>query len=117
MKYKLTTEGYIYFYNAGISKMEMRVLELLFESESNKETAEKLFISEKAVKWHHTHIYKKLKVKKIASLMIRFKHFYEAEKPKEEIIVEQAKTTVAGAEIPIDELLNLPVGLMNTPLN
>lgn len=115
MKYKLTPEGYIYFYNAGISKMELRVLELLFDCESNLEVAERLFISEKAVKWHNTGIHKKLKVKSHRALTVRFRHFYEIEKQKT-VEVEKVETEEVKA-ITTENLLALPIGETNTPLN
>jgi DNA-binding CsgD family transcriptional regulator len=46
----------------GISEREFEVLELLAEGHSNKEIAERLFVSPHTVKTHLAHLYDKLEV-------------------------------------------------------
>tara|TARA_R110001592_G_C13182079_1_gene751063 strand:+ start:3692 stop:6451 length:2760 start_codon:yes stop_codon:yes gene_type:complete len=47
----------------ALTKRERQVLETIITGETNKEVAEKLFISEQTVKWHLHQIYQKLGVK------------------------------------------------------
>ncbi|PKR77738.1 DNA-binding response regulator [Halalkalibacillus sediminis] len=53
-----------------LSEREKEVLQLLVEGLSNKEIANKLFISDKTVKIHVSKIYKKLKVKSRSQVII-----------------------------------------------
>jgi DNA-binding CsgD family transcriptional regulator len=56
-----------------ISKREMDVIETLFEWHTNKEIAEKLYISEWTVKTHLQNIYQKLNVKNRRSVITRIR--------------------------------------------
>ena len=47
----------------GLSDREMEVLQLLADGNTNKDIADKLFISTQTVKTHITHIFEKLAVK------------------------------------------------------
>jgi LuxR family maltose regulon positive regulatory protein len=46
-----------------LSSREMEVLQLIAEGLSNKEVADKIYLSLRTVKWHATNIYAKLGVK------------------------------------------------------
>ena len=47
----------------GLSNRETEVAELVTQGLSNKEVANRLFVTEKTVKFHLTNIYKKMNVK------------------------------------------------------
>ncbi len=55
---------------SGLSKREAEVAELVSQGLSNKEVANKLFVTEKTVKFHLTNIYKKMNVKSRAQLIV-----------------------------------------------
>lgn len=54
----------------GLTNREVDVSELASRGLSNKEVANQLFITEKTVKLHLTHIYAKLKIKYRAQLIV-----------------------------------------------
>jgi len=54
----------------NLTKREIRVLKLVASGKTNKEIAKKLFVSEKTVKNHLNHIYKKLGVKNRAQAVV-----------------------------------------------
>jgi len=54
----------------NLTKKEVRVLRLVACGKTNKEIAKKLFVSEKTVKNHLNHIYRKLRVKNRAQAMV-----------------------------------------------
>ena len=54
----------------GLTNREVDVSELASRGLSNKEVANQLFITEKTVKFHLTHIYAKLKIKSRAQLIV-----------------------------------------------
>jgi DNA-binding NarL/FixJ family response regulator len=56
----------------GLSRREQEVLELLAHGCSNKEIADKLFISTETVAWHLRHIYSKLHVRSRTQAALRF---------------------------------------------
>ena len=55
---------------ANLTKREVRVLKLVASGNTNKEIAKKLFVSEKTVKNHLNHIYRKLGVKNRAQAVM-----------------------------------------------
>jgi len=55
---------------ANLTKKEVKVLKLVASGKTNKEIAKKLFISEKTVKNHLNHIYRKLGVKNRAQAVV-----------------------------------------------
>ncbi len=57
----------------NLSRREQEVLELLAHGCSNKEIAEKLFISTETVAWHLRHIYSKLHVRSRTQAALRFR--------------------------------------------
>jgi len=54
----------------GLSNRESEVAELVTQGLSNKEVANRLFVTEKTVKFHLTNIYKKMNVKSRAQLIV-----------------------------------------------
>lgn len=54
----------------GLSNREAEVAELVTQGLSNKEVANRLFVTEKTVKFHLTNIYKKMNVKSRAQLIV-----------------------------------------------
>ena len=48
----------------GITRRELEILELIAQGLSNREIAEKLFVSENTVKTHSSHLFDKLSVKR-----------------------------------------------------
>ncbi|MGH1467912.1 MAG: response regulator transcription factor [Bdellovibrionales bacterium] len=54
----------------GLSNRETEVAELVTQGLSNKEVANRLFVTEKTVKFHLTNIYKKMNVKSRAQLIV-----------------------------------------------
>ena len=50
--------------NLGITKRELEILELMAKGMSNREIAEKLFVSENTVKTHSSHLFDKLSAKR-----------------------------------------------------
>jgi len=55
---------------ANLTKREVRVLKLVASGKTNKEIAKRLFVSEKTVKNHLNHIYRKLGVKNRAQAVV-----------------------------------------------
>jgi len=55
---------------ANLTKREVRVLKLVASGKTNKEIAKRLFVSEKTVKNHLNHIYRKLGVKNRAQAVL-----------------------------------------------
>lgn len=54
----------------GLSCREAEVAAAIVTGRTNKEVASKLFVTEKAVKFHLTNIYRKLRVKSRAQLIV-----------------------------------------------
>jgi DNA-binding CsgD family transcriptional regulator len=54
----------------GLSNREVEVAELVSKGLANKEVAEKLFVTEKTVKFHLTNIYKKMSIRSRAQLIV-----------------------------------------------
>jgi DNA-binding CsgD family transcriptional regulator len=54
----------------GLSNREIEVVKWISQGLSNFDASQKLFVSEKTVKFHLTNIYKKLKVKSRAELIV-----------------------------------------------
>ena len=59
-----------YDLNSKLTKKEIEIIKFVVEGCSNKEIARRLYISEKTVKSHLYHIFKKLKVKRRVQLYI-----------------------------------------------
>jgi len=56
--------------SAGLTKSEIRVVELVIQGLRSKEVAERLFVGEKTVKFHLTNIYKRLDLKNRPQLIL-----------------------------------------------
>src|SRR5271166_5389862 len=87
----------------GLSNRESEVAELVTKGMSNKEVANQLFVTEKTVKFHLTHIYKKMNVKSRAQLIVWcLPHigFVEKEERAEAGIQAGASTAAAQGTIP-----------------
>lgn len=54
----------------GLSNREAEVANLVIQGLSNKDVANRLFVTEKTVKFHLTNIYKKMHVKSRAQLIV-----------------------------------------------
>ncbi|MBE8162573.1 MAG: response regulator transcription factor [Bdellovibrionaceae bacterium] len=54
----------------GLSPRESEVGELVTQGLSNKEIADRLFVTEKTIKFHLTNIYKKMQVKSRSQLIV-----------------------------------------------
>ncbi|MBE8221782.1 MAG: response regulator transcription factor [Bdellovibrionales bacterium] len=54
----------------GLSQRESEVAELITQGLSNKEIANRLFVTEKTIKFHLTNIYKKMYVKSRSKLIV-----------------------------------------------
>ena len=54
----------------SLSQREAEVVELVTQGLSNKEVANKLFVTEKTIKFHLTNIYKKMNVRSRAQLIV-----------------------------------------------
>ncbi len=59
----------IYIRN-GLSKREAEVAELVSTGLSNKEVADKLFVTEKTIKFHLTNIYRKMNISSRTQLIV-----------------------------------------------
>jgi len=55
---------------SGLSHREAEVASIVAKGMTNKEVAQKLFVTEKTVKFHLTNIYKKLQVKSRSQLIV-----------------------------------------------
>jgi len=66
-----------------LSKAEQAVADILVYGVSNKECAERLFVSEKTIKFHVTNIYKQLGVRSRAEFVARYNGLYRGDKLKE----------------------------------
>jgi DNA-binding CsgD family transcriptional regulator len=70
----------------GLSPREVEVCELIVQGLSNKEAANKLFVTEKTVKFHLTNIYKKMNLRSRTQFIVwcqPYLYFKEEEKPAE----------------------------------
>src|SRR4030065_1522913 len=67
----------------GFSRREVDVAELFSKGLTNKEVGNKLFVTEKTVKFHLTNIYKKMNVRSRAQLIVWcVPHIDFSEKPE-----------------------------------
>jgi len=57
--------------NGVVTKSELRVLASLVQGHSNKQIAEEIFVSEKTVKNHLNHLFKKLGVKNRTEAVVK----------------------------------------------
>lgn len=55
---------------SGLTKSEVKVARLVAKGLANKLVADRLFVSEKTVKFHLTNIYKKMKVKSRSQFIV-----------------------------------------------
>ena len=65
----------------NLSSSEQRVFELVIKGLSNREIANKLFVTEKTIKYHLTNIYKELSLKSRSQLIA--KHLNDVLTPEE----------------------------------
>lgn len=85
----------------GLSRREVDVVELVATGLSNKAAADKLFVTEKTIKFHLTNIYKKLDVKSRAQLIVQcLPHmgFNHTEAVAEAAEMSQNETVPASAD-------------------
>lgn len=59
-----------YLIRKGLSRRESEVASLVAEGLANRKIAERLFVTEKTVKFHLTNIYRKMKLKSRAQLIV-----------------------------------------------
>lgn len=64
----------------GLSRREAEVAIIVYEGISNKEIADRLFVTDKAIKFHLTNIYRKLRVKQRGQLILMCAHITDAER-------------------------------------
>ncbi len=101
----------------GLSNRESEVAELVTQGLSNKEVANRLFVTEKTVKFHLTNIYKKMNVKSRAQLIVWcLPNMTFAERQEQSQGVQNAPQAPAhqNQAIPMG---NAPVGNSNTTTN
>lgn len=75
----------------GLSNREVEVVEKVAQGLSNKQAAERLFVTEKTVKFHLTNIYKKLKIVSRSQLIVwcaPHLDFIEPETEKKSVVIE-----------------------------
>ena len=84
----------------GLSNRETEIAALVSKGHRNKEVANKLFVTEKTVKFHLTNIYKKMKIHSRAQLIVWCAPHMSFEEKK----ADQVKNDVGDA--PFD----IPVG-------
>jgi DNA-binding CsgD family transcriptional regulator len=87
----------------GLSHREAEVAAAVSEGSSNKEVANKLFVTEKTIKFHLTNIYKKMKVKSRTQLIV-----FVAQWKSGDFIEQQQKPILP--EMPMHRLDILPTG-------
>lgn len=75
-RYTLTPEGNKFLEEKGLSDREIEVITAQFNNETAKGAAAELFVTEKTIKFHNTHIYKKLKVKNKKTMILALIRFY-----------------------------------------
>ena len=81
-----------YLIKQGLSKREVEVAELVSQGLANKKVAEKLFVTEKTIKFHLTNIYRKMKIKSRTQLIVFCMPNYD--------FVEGAQNSANNNEIP-----------------
>ncbi len=88
----------------GLSNREAEVAELVTQGLSNKEVANRLFVTEKTVKFHLTNIYKKMNVKSRAQLIVWcLPNMTFAEKPEMTIVENTNSNISTGTQKPVVE--------------
>jgi LuxR family transcriptional regulator, positive regulator of biofilm formation len=88
----------------GLSNREAEVAELVTQGLSNKEVANRLFVTEKTVKFHLTNIYKKMNVKSRAQLIVWcLPNMTFADKTEMTIIENTPSVTSQGNSKPVVE--------------
>lgn len=82
-KFQLNADGMTFLFNNGLTPGEINIVRQIYDCKTNKEIAVNLFVTEKTVKFHLTHIYKKLKViNRFALIVLMAKYFEEAREEK-----------------------------------
>ena len=77
VKYQLTSDGIREVLNKGLSRREIEILEATLTSTTYKEVGQKLFISDKTVKFHMTSIFKKMTAKNKSQLLLKLHKYLE----------------------------------------
>lgn len=80
----------------GLSYREAEVAEYVTKGLSNKDVANALFVTEKTVKFHLTNIYKKLKLKSRAQLIVWAAPFA----PEPRAVEPAPKAEIVGDKLP-----------------
>jgi len=80
-----------------LSKTEKEVHRILLTGATNQQIADKLFVSEKTIKFHLGNIYKKFNVKSARELMAKplRQEYKELEKPKGDLNMGQSNSELA----------------------
>ena len=66
-----------FFYSEGLTKKEIAIAICIFQSKPTKLIADELGLTTQGVKFHITHIYKKMKVQSRSEFLVKtFKEFY-----------------------------------------
>ncbi|UOF79035.1 response regulator containing a cheY-like receiver [Caudoviricetes sp.] len=66
----------------SLSNREVEVANMVYKGMSNREIANALFITEKTVKFHVTHIFKKYKLRSRAQLIVKMIELEKADNEK-----------------------------------
>lgn len=82
----MTVEGDFFLFEKGVTRAEKLALVALVGHDTIQQAADKIFISEKTLKYHKTKLYKKLGVKSTHGLFYRIRKYivFEEDQPKVE---------------------------------
>ena len=97
--------------NKGLSHREAETAVLVAKGLANKEVADRLFVTEKTVKFHLTNIYRKMKLKSRAQLIVwSVPHLGFVEPSKEPTITKPVVISEVDAINSIEDTSDLPKG-------
>lgn len=86
-----------------LSKAEQQVADWLVTGASNSEIADRLFITDKTVKFHLTSIYRKAGVKSRTEYLVRYKGMGESRVEKEKEYKEQRGEIMSDNQLPTNQ--------------
>ncbi|MFK8139475.1 MAG: response regulator transcription factor [Bdellovibrionales bacterium] len=104
----------------GLSNREVEVAELVSKGMANKEVADKLFVTEKTVKFHLTNIYKKMEIKSRSQLIVwclphlRMQEEEAATVQTQNPIINTQRTVNQGIDLISGRSQGLPSGSADT---
>ena len=92
----------VYLKNKGLSTSEIEIVLLIYQGHTNEEIAEIRFISIQTVKYHTSHIYKKLKLKNRIAIFNFCLHYILPELFREKLSTpEKFESLIKQLELPI----------------